>query len=127
MDYHSRIFACNWVCQNLKIKVRTTKSSILRLILHLAIESLSICTERVVYTEGNKITFSPGLLSFHKSVIRCHINLLSSLIFISFGSVSERIVENPSSFHPLSSIFEYGRHGNYFAYTRSAMDATPMN
>ena len=53
---------------------------------------------------GTKITFSPFFSQQCNSMSHQHLELL----FISFGSVSEMIVQKPSGFHCSSSIFEFG-------------------
>ena len=47
-------------------------------------------------------------LSFGNSVTQPAPHQHLELLFISFGSDSEAIIQKPSCFHPSSSIFEYG-------------------
>ena len=80
--------------------------SALLMIFHL--ESLSICTERVVYIcnlRVTKIAFSPFFPQHYNSIPHQHLEVL--LV------VSEAVVQKPSSFHPLSSVFKCS---NYYMY-----------
>ena len=108
--------------QKLENKSFRTSNVVCVLRVSLYLDSLSICTESVIYIWNLRITriaFLRSLVSSCCSVTRCHINILSYFSYHSV-SVSETIVITPSHFQAF-------QEPHHYAYTHSAMDVTPTN
>ena len=74
--------------------------------LMIVILNILVCTERIIYIQNLRVTKIVFSHSFFSLQCNSAPHQLLDLLFISFSSVSEVIVQTPSRFHHSSSVFE---------------------